>query len=40
MVKSYTESSGTSLSTDWRSVGAAKVACTPPDGMVAQRFEQ
>lgn len=39
MIKSYTESGGTSLSTDWKSVGKAKVEVSPPDGMVARKYE-
>lgn len=39
MIKSYTESGGTSLSTDWKSVGKSKVEVSPPDGMVARRYE-
>jgi len=38
MVKSYTESGGTALSTDWRSVGKATVPVEPPDGMIARKF--
>lgn len=38
MIKSYTESDGTSLSTDWRNVSRAKVETQPPDGMEARSF--
>ena len=38
MVKSYTESGGTALSTDWRTVGKAPVKVEPPEGMVARKF--
>ena len=39
MVKSYIESGGTALSTDWRrSVSKAPVKVEPPDGMVARKF--
>ena len=38
MVTSYTESGGTALSTDWRTVGKAPVKVEPPDGMVARKF--
>ncbi|OLL26337.1 Cochaperone protein, regulates activity of adenylyl cyclase Cyr1p [Neolecta irregularis DAH-3] len=31
MMKSYVESNGTALSTDWRSVSKEKVECLPPD---------
>jgi suppressor of G2 allele of SKP1 len=40
MVKSYTESGGTCLSTDWRSVGAKTVPVEPPSGLVAKKYEQ
>jgi hypothetical protein len=40
MVKSYTESGGTCLSTDWRSVGAKAVPVEPPEGLVAKKYEQ
>nr|CAX75692.1 Suppressor of G2 allele of SKP1 homolog [Schistosoma japonicum] len=33
MVKSFTESAGTVLSTNWNEVGAGKVEMRPPDGM-------
>ncbi|KAJ3112617.1 rRNA-processing endoribonuclease [Phlyctochytrium bullatum] len=39
MVKSFVESNGTCLSTNWDEVGKGKVAVTPPDGMVAKKFE-
>ena len=31
MMKSYVESNGTALSTDWKSVGKGKVETSPPD---------
>lgn len=34
MIKSYTESGGTALSTNWAEVGKKKVEVSPPDGMV------
>uniref|UniRef100_A0A7S0S318 Uncharacterized protein n=1 Tax=Chlamydomonas leiostraca TaxID=1034604 RepID=A0A7S0S318_9CHLO len=39
MMKSFVESNGTVLSTNWNEVGAKKVECTPPDGMVAKKWE-
>ena len=39
MIKSYTESNGTCLSTNWEDVGKKRVEVTPPDGMVAKKFE-
>jgi suppressor of G2 allele of SKP1 len=36
MMKSYVESNGTVLSTNWSEVGAKKVETSPPDGMVAK----
>ncbi|KAF1991234.1 SGS-domain-containing protein [Aulographum hederae CBS 113979] len=38
MMKSYTESNGTSLSTEWSSVSKGKVETQPPDGMVAKKW--
>ncbi|CCG81904.1 SGT1-like protein Git7 [Taphrina deformans PYCC 5710] len=38
MIKSYTESGGTSLSTDWNSVKQKKVEIQPPDGMQACQY--
>ncbi|CAJ0768910.1 24265_t:CDS:2, partial [Entrophospora sp. SA101] len=38
MLKSYTESSGTCLSTNWSEVGKGKVETKPPDGMVAKKL--
>lgn len=40
MIKSYTESGGTSLSTDWKSVKNGRVDVKPPEGMEARKFEQ
>lgn len=34
MIKSYTESGGTALSTNWKEVGKKKVETVPPEGMV------
>lgn len=39
MMKSYVESNGTCLSTNWNEVGTKKVETTPPEGMVAKKFE-
>jgi suppressor of G2 allele of SKP1 len=36
MMKSYTESNGTSLSTNWEEVSKGKVETLPPDGMEAK----
>ena len=38
MMKSYTESNGTALSTNWEEVGKAKVETSPPDGMEAKKW--
>ncbi|TNY20970.1 HSP20-like chaperone [Rhodotorula diobovata] len=38
MIKSYQESNGTALSTDWNDVGKRKVETHPPDSMVAKKF--
>jgi len=40
MMKSFTESGGTVLSTNWDEVGKKKVDPTPPEGMVAKKWEQ
>ncbi|KAL3896575.1 MAG: hypothetical protein SGCHY_003983 [Lobulomycetales sp.] len=40
MIKSFTESNGTCLSTNWDEVGTKKVDVTPPDGMIAKQFEK
>jgi suppressor of G2 allele of SKP1 len=39
MMKSYSESNGTCLSTNWDEVGKKKVDVNPPDGMIAKKFE-
>ncbi|KAK4621591.1 hypothetical protein CLAFUW4_06888 [Fulvia fulva] len=39
MMKSYTESGGTSLSTNWDEVKKGKVEVCPPDGMEAKKWE-
>ncbi|CAO1637449.1 unnamed protein product [Parajaminaea phylloscopi] len=38
MMKSYTESGGTSLSTNWAEVGSGEVKTRPPDGMEARKW--
>jgi suppressor of G2 allele of SKP1 len=38
MLKSYQESNGTVLSTNWSDVGKGKVETAPPDGMVAKKW--
>ncbi|CAH0040753.1 unnamed protein product [Clonostachys solani] len=38
MMKSFTESNGTSLSTDWNDVKARKVETLPPDGVEAKKW--
>lgn len=40
MMKSYTESNGTSLSTDWSEVSKGKVETVPPDGMEAKEWSK
>ncbi|CAK7566447.1 MAG: Cochaperone protein [Sporothrix epigloea] len=39
MNKSFTESNGTALSTDWTSVGQKKVETQPPEGVEAKSWE-
>lgn len=38
MMKSYTESGGTSLSTNWADVQKGEVQARPPDGMEAKKW--
>lgn len=38
MMKSYQESNGTALSTNWSEVGKGKVETSPPDGMEAKKW--
>jgi suppressor of G2 allele of SKP1 len=38
MMKSYTESNGTALSTNWEEVSKGKVETVPPDGMEAKKW--
>lgn len=40
MMKSYQESGGTALSTNWTEVGKGKVEVKPPSGSVAKKWEQ
>lgn len=40
MIKSFQESNGTSLSTNWSEVGKGKVETHPPEGMVAKKYGQ
>ncbi len=40
MMKSFVESNGTVLSTNWDEVGGKKVECTPPDGMVVRKWNE
>lgn len=37
MMKSFVESNGTCLSTNWAEVGSKKVETKPPEGMVAKK---
>lgn len=39
MIKSYQESNGTSLSTQWSDVGSRKFETVPPDGLEAKKWE-
>ncbi|KAF5396135.1 Suppressor of G2 allele of SKP1 [Paragonimus heterotremus] len=39
MIKSFTESGGTVLSTNWKEVGKEKVEMKPPDGMEYKKYE-
>ncbi|KAL3313048.1 Suppressor of G2 allele of SKP1 [Cichlidogyrus casuarinus] len=39
MIKSFTESNGTVLSTNWNEVGAKPVEMQPPDGMEYKNYE-
>ncbi|KAJ3088096.1 Cochaperone protein [Quaeritorhiza haematococci] len=40
MVKSFVESNGTCLSTNWDEVGKKQVDTTPPDGMIAKYYNK
>jgi len=39
MMKSYQESNGTALSTDWKDVSKKKVETSPPEGLEAKKWE-
>ncbi|VEL29252.1 unnamed protein product [Protopolystoma xenopodis] len=39
MIKSFTESAGTVLSTNWKEVSKGKVEIKPPDGMEYKQYE-
>lgn len=39
MMKSFQESGGTVLSTNWKDIGTKKVECEPPKGMEAHKYE-
>ncbi|KAJ3233691.1 Protein SGT1 A [Chytriomyces hyalinus] len=39
MMKSYQESGGTVLSTNWAEIGKETVKVSPPEGMIAKKFE-
>ena len=40
MMKSYQESNGTALSTNWAEVGKGPVETSPPDGMEAKKWDE
>lgn len=40
MEKSYVESNGTALSTNWDEVSKGRVETKPPDSMVAKNWEK
>ena len=40
MNKSYQESGGTTLSTNWEEIGKGKVEINPPEGMVAKKYNE
>lgn len=40
MMKSFQESNGTCLSTNWAEVSKGKVEVTPPQGMESKKYEQ
>lgn len=40
MLKSFTESNGTALSTDWKDVSSRKYETRPPDGMEARQWDK
>ena len=40
MMKSFTESGGTVLSTDWNQVGSKTIVPEPPEGMEAKKYNE
>eukprot|EP00882_Tetradesmus_deserticola_P025932 GHRQ01028522.1.p1 GENE.GHRQ01028522.1~~GHRQ01028522.1.p1 ORF type:complete len:128 (+),score=60.64 GHRQ01028522.1:335-718(+) len=40
MMKSFVESNGTVLSTNWKDIGAKKTECTPPEGMELHKWQE
>jgi len=40
MMKSYQESGGTALSTNWKEVSQKRVEVSPPDGMVEKKWSE
>lgn len=40
MMKSFVESNGTVLSTNWSEVGSKKVECTPPENAVVKKWNE
>jgi hypothetical protein len=40
MMKSFVESNGTVLSTNWQEVGAKRIDCTPPEGMELRKWNE
>ena len=40
MMKSFQESNGTVLSTNWQEVGTGTVEMKPPDGVEYRQYEQ
>ncbi|KAH8591116.1 SGS domain-containing protein [Bisporella sp. PMI_857] len=40
MIKSYQESNGTALSTDWSSVSKQTVKTEPPEGLIAKKWDE
>lgn len=40
MMKSFVESNGTVLSTNWKEVGAKKIECTPPEGAELHKWSE
>jgi hypothetical protein len=40
MMKSFVESNGTCLSTNWNEIGAKQTEVKPPEGMIAKKVKQ